>query len=275
RADVFIWRGSADGDGNVKNLLIGSSYKNSLGGNNLDDILFGGSNYDSLRGFGGNDTLIGRDNPDNLYGGDGDDNLWGDAGNDSLYGENGNDSLAGGIGHDYLSGGDGNDNLWGDSGDDFLEAGMGDDFLSGGTGSDRLEGSGGNDTYFFEKGNQSATINDYKGIGRVHSEDAGYDTIKFGDGIGKDDVSFVMSSGDLYIQYGNTDTIKVNNQDDVYNKIEKLEFADRSFLTNDDIDIVIQQLNAYSSDKGMWTYNNETIRNNVEMMNIVSSAWQA
>ena len=256
-ADVFIWRGSADGDSNVKNLLIGSSYNNSLDGNNLDDILFGGSNYDSLKGFGGNDTLVGGDNSDNLYGGDGHDNLWGDEENDFLYGENGNDNLFGGLGNDFLSGG------------------IDDDFLSGGTGSDRLEGGGSNDTYFFKKYDQDSTINDYDGIGRFHSKDAGYDTIKFDDGINKNDVSFIMDRGNLYIQYGDTDTIKVNNQNNIYNKIEKLEFADGSFLTNDDIDIVIQQLNAYASDKGMWTYNNETVRNNTEMMGIVSSAWRA
>jgi len=90
------------------------------------------------------------------------------------------------------------------------------------------------------------------------------------------DISFFMSHGDLFLQYGDTDIIKINNQDETDNKIEKFELADGSFLTNDDVDMVIQQLNAYSSDKkGMHKINNETIRNNAEMMNIVTAAWNA
>ncbi|WP_310442559.1 Ig-like domain-containing protein [Sulfurimonas sp.] len=256
-ADESWWRGRMIADEDMKNLIIGNKHRDYLIGSNNSDILFSGDNNDMLQGLGGDDLLIAGKRNDRLYAGDGNDTVYGDSGNDKLYGEAGNDMLIGGDGNDTIFGGDGND------------------FLFGGLGSDKLEGARGDDTYFFEIGNQKSTIDDYEGQGKK-SENAGYDTVKFGEGIYKEDISFIMKHGDLFFQYGDKDTIEIKNQDEISRQIEKFELADGSFLTNEDVDMVIQQLNAYSTDKkGMHTIDNETIRNNAEMMNIVVSAWQA
>ena len=249
------WRGRSVADENMKNLLIGSKYRDYLNGADHSDIVFGENKHDLLRGKAGNDLLIGGYGHDLLDGGEGDDNLYGGLSNDALYGGDGNDALIGGDGHDYLLGGDG------------------DDFLSGGTGYDQLRGEAGDDTYMFEKGDKYSYVSDYKHKGWFSTEDAGNDTVKFGKDITKEDISFMIRHGDLYLQYGEDDSIKINNQTSNKQKIEKFELEDGSYLTHDDVNLVVQQLNAYASDNGIHRINNETIRNNQEMMNIVSSAW--
>ncbi|WP_155993847.1 Ig-like domain-containing protein [Sulfurovum sp. AR] len=273
----FFFTGSADGTSDVTNLLLSTSAGSNLNGSNLDDVLFGGIQDDTLKGFGGNDTLFGGEDYDNLYGGIGSDTLYGDSGNDNLHGEDGDDALIGGLGNDNLYGDLGNDFLWGDAGNDDLVAGEGDDFLSGGTGTDYLEGEGGNDTYFFEIGDEDSTINDHKsgGLFGMGTEDAGFDTVKFGEGITMNDISFFMSYGDLHIQYGATDSIKINEQDNDDKKIERFELADGSYLTNDDVDLIIQQLNAYASDNGIFSLDNPLIQATADMMNIFTSAWKS
>ncbi|WP_321778667.1 calcium-binding protein [Sulfurimonas sp.] len=82
-----------------------------------------------------------------------------------------------------------------------------------------------------------------------------------------------MKRGDLLIQYGDNDTIKVKDQDSTRNQIELIELSDGNYLTNDDIDLVIQQINSYGQDNGMHHINNNDIQNNADLMNIVSSAW--
>ena len=245
----------AIGDEGVSNLLIGINDDANLVGRSDADILFAGNDGDKLYAYAGDDLLVGGSDWDDLYGGTGNDTLYGKDGWDRLYGEDGNDALIGG------------------AGDDCLYGQSGDDFLSGGSGHDKLEGGEGNDTYVFEKGDHYATVTDHKDSGWFSSKDAGNDTVIFGKGITKEDISFVMSYGDLYLQYGDDDAVKINNQDENNDKIETFKLEDGSYLTHDDVNMVIQQLNAYASDKGMWAYNNETIRNNQEMMNIVTSAW--
>ena len=193
-----------------------------------------------------------------LYGGNGDDNLYGDTGNDFLSGNNGDDALIGGVGRDIILGG------------------AGDDWISGGADRDTLYGGGGDDTYHFNIGDGRDSIYDADKSSFFwwNNKDGGNDTIAFGDDITKEDISFTMRHGDLFIQYGDDDTIRVRDQSDTKNQIERIELSDGNYLTNDDIDLVIQQINAYGNDKGMWRIDNNDIQNNNDLMNIVSSAWK-
>jgi VCBS repeat-containing protein len=257
-AEASFWRyGYYKAQDSSEHLIVGTTSSNNLQGNSGDDILFGNDRYDFLKGYAGNDLLIGGKNRDSLYGGDHHDNLFGDSGRDALFGENGDDYLSGGSDNDFLSGGNGND------------------LLSGGSGRDILRGGAGNDTYLFQKGDQRATIADYK-RGRFWSElDAGNDTIKFGEEITKDDISFTMARGNLYLTYGEGDSLVVNNQTRDKAKIEKFELSDGSFLTHADVELVIQQLHAYADDNGIQRITNDAIKANEAMMNIVSSAWHS
>ena len=163
------------------------------------------------------------------------------------------------------------DNLYGMEGNDRLYSYGGDDFLSGGEGDDFMEGGSGSDTYTFSKGDGADTINEWK-----YWNDTDIDTISFTQDVSKEDISFMLSGTDLLIQYSNEDTIKVAN---TYNHttapIERLELSDGSYLTNDTINRIIQEINAYATDKGMTNLTNDTIKSNQDLMQIVSSGWQS
>ncbi|RLA80187.1 MAG: hypothetical protein DRG78_11450, partial [Epsilonproteobacteria bacterium] len=278
----------------LDHLVSGSNFNDWLRGAEGNDIMLGIDRNDSLLGKAGDDLLIGGNHNDRLYGGIGDDNLYGDSGNDRLYGNKGDDSLIGGSGRDflfgntgddwisgdkdrdYLKGGQGNDKLFGGSDRDRLYGEAGNDFIVGGKDNDRLYGGRGDDTYHFEKGDVGDTIYDKgtKSFFRCgRTKDGGEDTITFGQDITKEDISFTMKHGNLFIQYGEEDMIKVENQSKDKNKIEKIELFDGNYLTNDDMDLVIQQISAYGADNGMHRIDNTDIQNNNDLMNIVTSAW--
>jgi VCBS repeat-containing protein len=179
--------------------------------------------------------------------------------NDNLFGLDGNDRLYGYEGDDFLSGGSGKDRLYGDQGNDTLIGGAGDDYL---------EGYYGNDTYIFNKGDGSDTISEWTKQGSNDN-----DTIKFGDGITKDDISFTLDHGDMLVQYATDDLIKIKDADDTRGQVEKMELSNGMYVTNDDMDLIIQQINAYGAEKGMDNISNNDIQNNKDLMNIVSSAW--
>ena len=258
KTGFFGFTSGAEGTDNMKNLINGSNnYGDNLKGANLDDIIFGYDGSDDIRGYAGDDLLVGGNGHDNIWGGTGRDTLYGDNGNDDLYGEEDDDVLIGGAGWDYLYGGDGNDTL------------------NGGESYDRLEGEGGDDTYVFNAGDGDDDIYDHKDSGWFGSEDAGDDTILFGESVNKENISFMMRYGDLEIQYGENDFVTVHNQDESKDKIERIELADGSYLTHSDIELIVQNINAYADDNGMWwSIDNDDVRGNDAMMQIISSAWK-
>ena len=215
---------------------------------------------------------------DRIYGRDGDDTIFGNAGDDGLSGDTGNDLLIGGAGNDSLNGGEGHDILYGDVGNDTLNSDQGDDKLLGGVGNNLLLGGAGNDSYLFAKGANNTIIEDKAVTGNGFmggwaSNDGGNDTLFFSKGISKEDISFLMNGHDLLLQYGLNETITVKNQDNTTQKIEKFELEDGSYLSNTDIDLIVQQMNAYSRDNGFSLTNQEQIRQNQALTNIVSSGW--
>ena len=249
-------------------LINGSNAFDWLRGNGGNDIIFGENRFDYIDGKGGNDLLVGGNSMDVLYGDKGNDNLYGDRGNDKLHGGSGNDTLIGGIGRDSLYGDTGNDYLAGGIGNDRLDGDKGNDTLIGNTGDDYLKGYYGSDIYEFAKGDGHDTIDEWAKKG---SSDV--DTIKFAEGITQSDVSFTMQHGDMFIQYATDDLIKVKDADDTRGQIEKVELNNGLYVTNDDINFIIQQINAYGVEKGMDHISNNDIQNNPDLMNIVSSAW--
>ena len=162
------------------------------------------------------------------------------------------------------------DNFYGMGGNDGIYSYGGNDFLSGGTGDDFMEGGSGSDTYLFNKGDGKDTINEWASW---NSSDV--DSVKFGNGITSNDVSFILSGTNLLIQYGQNDTIKVAN---TYNNassspIERIELSNGSYLTNNDMNLIIQQMSAYAVDKGISLTSNSDIQNNQALMQIVNSGW--
>jgi VCBS repeat-containing protein len=178
------------------------------------------------------------------------DHLYGFGGNDGLYGYGGNDTLDGGIGNDTLDGGAGNDTL------------------IGGKGNDSLNGGHGSDTYVFNAGDGNDTIVDWAQYG---SNDT--DNIVFGAGITKNDVRFLMKNGNLSIGYSQNDTINVQHAQNTQAKIERFTLSDGNYLTSNDLNVIIQSMNAYATDHGMSITSLDSVKANQDLMNIVAGAW--
>lgn len=213
------------------------------------------------------DNMVGNNENNTLFGGRGNDRLYGYDGSDILVGGNGQDTLFGGKGNDYLSGGQG----W-----DTLNGGQGNDFLNGGNGHDTLKGGVGNDTYFFKKGDGMDIISDMPAA-NLAKKDGGYDTIVFDKDVKKEDISFLNIAGVLSVKYdgGNSGLISAFGHFlDDRRSIEKIELSSTGeYITKDQIDKVIQDLNSYAKDN-MIVLTHDNVQNSADMMNIVISGWQ-
>ncbi len=183
--------------------------------------------------------------------------------NDNLSGSNSSDIITGKDGDDIINGNSGNDRLYGGNGNDILNGGYGDDTLDGGEGNDTLNGSYGNDIYSINLNGANDTIID----------SGGDDILLFGENINKEDVIFKFNNDDLQISYSNNDMVTILNQKNSSNTIEKIELADGNYLTNNDINLLIQNINAYAADNGIDISSNENIKQNEQLMNIVASSW--
>ena len=62
--------------------------------------------------------------------------------------------------------------------------------------------------------------------------------------------------------------IDVNFDDD------KIILSDGSYLSNNDIENIIQQMNAYAQDNGIDMTNTEAVRNNENLMTIIQNSWK-
>ncbi|MCK9983854.1 MAG: hypothetical protein AzoDbin1_00326, partial [Azoarcus sp.] len=206
---------------------------------NLDPLtsqfVFNGTSYDwsvtDLGGYRRHIDLVtnedGYTSPDGaadaIYAGKGDDFLVGGLGNDILFGEAGEDTLWGDgfdngtPGNDYLDGGLGNDVLLGNGGDDVLVGGKGDDTIYGGEG---------NDTYIYNVGDGIDTLYD-------DFTTPGANTLRFGEGVDKDNI--ILRKGSLLLDLGNGDQIHIEgfNSQDVFNSsaIGRFQFADGTSLS--------------------------------------------
>ena len=85
----------------------------------------------------------------------------------------------------------------------------------------------------------------------IISDYTGTDKIVFGEGITKEDISFIYSGNNLKLNYSNNDEISITNQKNSLYTIEKVELSDRSYLSNGDIENIIQQMNAYAQNNGI------------------------
>lgn len=262
------------GENGLRNLIYGSDAGDQLFGANVGDVLFGGRGNDSLKGKDGDDTLVGGDGDDMVWGTDGHDTLYGDKGSDTLFGGEGDDALIGGADSDYLNGDGGNDRLFGDGGNDVLNAGSGQDTLSGREGNDLLLGGAGDDTYRFEPGDGRDVVKDSLECWCGRQESAGNDTVQFDEGVSKEDVALFLKWGKLFLQYGEDDVIEIYSQQSAQDKIERFELADGSYLTDADVNRVIQEMSSYAVNEGICLQSVEDVRRNDELMTLIANSWK-
>jgi len=195
-------------------------------------------------GTDANDMMVGSEGNDNISAGDG---------NDTIYGGEGNDSINGQGGNDIIYGGDGDDHAFGEWGNDTFE---------GGKGNDRLEGAWGDDTYIFGRGDGADTIYDF----------VGNDTIKFKEGINKENITFQRVANDLVLKYGENDTVRINDQFGG-GAIEQIALASGEYITASKINKIIEDLNAYAANNGMSNISMDDMKNNPDIMQMFASSW--
>ena len=205
----------------------------------------------AFRGLDGNDTITSGNYDDQLWGDDGDDIIAANGGNDSLDGGTGNDSINGGAGNDTFIGGEGNDTLigsrdndfyYGGSGNDLIDDGYfesGQDTLDGGFGNDTLKGMSDNDLYIFDRGYGHDVIEDYHRVKSPYYSyiaDGGNDTLRFGEGITRDNLRWNFNGKDLIFTVTDSpnDSLTVLNYTNSIYAIENIE-VDGSLLTNEEI----------------------------------------
>jgi hypothetical protein len=133
-----------------------------------------------------------------------------------------------------IEGGGSGDLLFGGKEADTIEAKDGNDYIEGGRGDDILRGGKGDDTYYFGVNHGSDTIED---IG-------GKDTILFGKGINKDDITVSIDGDNLFVSVNNKGTmIKIENWNKDKNAIEYIKFEDdkSTVLQKEDILLLIEK----------------------------------
>jgi Ca2+-binding RTX toxin-like protein len=179
--------------------------------------------------------------------------LTGTAADETLNGSSGDDLLDGGAGAGSILGGAGNDTLLGGSAEvgDYNALPF-DDTLAGGAGDDVLRGGAGNDVYVFNIGDGQDTISDeYVFHGQLplgdtvapETLDGGLDTLKFGPGIGPDDVILTVIGEDLYIGIAESNTgildlsdlVKVEKWQDSLYRVERIAFDDGTVWSEADV----------------------------------------
>jgi Ca2+-binding RTX toxin-like protein len=157
------------------------------------------------------------------------------AGDDTIAGYEIDETLAGLGGNDVIDGGKGNDVLSGNAGNDVLIGGLGNDALDGGAGNDVLHGGGGDDVYSFAAGGGQDVIGDSLG----QANQGGIDVVMLGAGLAAADLVVTQSDSgrDLVLTFaGSTDQIVLDDVTvDGWHRIERVEFADGSYLTFDEL----------------------------------------
>ena len=250
-------------EANVENLtLAGSVYRGN--GNELDNVITGNDADNNLLGLGGNDTLIGGGGDDALFGSEGQDVLIGGTGDDYYEIDDAGDTIVenAGEGDDFVRSSiswtlganverlalDGTDDLsatgnglanglWGNDGSNVLTGGQGNDFLSGGAG---------DDVYVFNAGDGQDTIDNTDALDSV-------DTLRFGMGIGENDVLAFQSGSHIFFKIkGTSDQIAfldyygANTQSGgvtMDHKIDRVEFANGTVWDQAMIQTVVDRAN--------------------------------
>ncbi|WP_297987693.1 calcium-binding protein, partial [uncultured Campylobacter sp.] len=256
------WSGTVYEGGMIENFEFADGTKLSFSELEKQTMFNGTDGNDIIHGANANDEIHGGAGDDTIISNSGDDILYGEVGNDTLFAGSGDDILYGGEGNDKLYGQDGNDNFYGGNGDDTLYGDNGNDILEGGAGNDHLEGGEHDDTYVFGRGDGADTIYDRRGN----------DTIKFKEGINKENITFQRVANDLVLKYGENDTVRINNQFGG-SSIEQIALASGEYITASKINKIIEDINAYASNNGMSNISIDDMKNNPDIMQMFASGW--
>lgn len=271
----------------VENLiLIGDSNIDGFG-NSLSNIITGNDSNNKLVGYDGDDILLGEQGSDTLIGGSGDDIYVVNDANDNITEESssGTDIIYTSLSSYTLGANIENLTLTGyeydPSSRNFVEVGQGsngtgnslDNYITGNGSANQLTGRRGNDSLEGGKGNDTYKFNSNDGVDIISDTD-GTDKILFESSSIKNTAVFYHDSVDLYIDYGTTDgsdKITVLGKD----TIERVELSNGEYLTNTDINQLVNEVITYAANNSISLSNFDDVRNNSNLMDIVTSAWHS
>jgi Ca2+-binding RTX toxin-like protein len=252
---------------NIEKLTLTGTFAINGTGNALDNYLTGNSAANILTGNDGNDTLNGRSGNDTMIGGIGNDtyyvNATGDVVTENL--NEGTDAVNSSITYTLGSNVE-NLTLTGSSAINGTGNSL-DNVLTGNSANNTLNGGAGNDTYVFSLGAGNDTVTD------SGSDASTSDEILFGSDVLQGTVALFQSGQNLVIGYGSTDKVTITNQAAADYGVEKIQLNNGLFLTNTDVNLVIQQITAFASSHGITLTNVDNVRANQDLMNIIANAW--
>lgn len=138
--------------------------------------------------------------------------------------------------------------------------------LDGQAGNDTLIGGAGSDTYIIVQNSNNDTIVDASGTS---------DLLSFGSGIFKEDISLFANNNDLILEYQGSNQVTIQNQLNGSDAIEKIQLSDNYYLTNSDIDNLIQQISSYAVNNGIQLTCADDVKANEYLSNLVVNSWHA
>ena len=156
------------------------------------------------------------------------------------------------------------------AGDNKIHDFSGDDIIYGGVGNDTFHDFDGSDRYIFNIGDGQDSLYDLS-----NDELGQQDEVRFGSSVLQENIALFMKGNTLEISYSENDEVTVYNQGNGNHGIETFELSDGSFLTDSDINQVIQDMTAYADSNGISLTSVEDVKNNAELMNIVTNSWNA
>ena len=137
-----------------------------------------------------------------------------------------------------------------------------DNLISGNSGNNILSGGAGDDTYLFTSGGGQDTVIDISGNDRIVMDST----------VSKSNIAIYQDGNNLIIDYGNnagTDTITIQNS----SSIEKIELADGSYISNNDVNQIIQNMTSYAQNNAIEFTGIDSVKNNEYLMNLVAAGW--
>lgn len=109
-----------------------------------------------------------------------------------------------------------------------------------------------------------------------YNDSAGTDTINLNSTISKNKIAVFMSGTDLAIDYGTNvgqDKIVVLGQTNSTNAVEKIQLSDGTYISNTDVNQLIQTMTAYATANSIQLTNVNDVKSNQDLMNLVASSW--
>lgn len=213
--DTLIFKGDKILNISNENLVVGKDRKATL---KDSGVIFANENNSVINGSNNSDTIISVGTKSKIYAKAGNDTIILNGDENEAYGSLKNDTL-----------------------------------ISNSTNS-FLKGENGDDTYIIGKDANNTIIRDKEFVNLI---DGGNDTLIL-NSVKRSSVEFKLGGSfkkDLIINYktnsDETKTLTIENQTNKFSSVETIKFNDSTILNKNTIDKVIQELNSYSSDKGL------------------------